>query len=173
MAKTGIRQYIEFLESQEDIRDEILDNVVDALAPTALSALQRQPGTAVRPRDWQSERQRRAYFATNGFGAGIPYRRTGKLAASWEMYAKDGTIVISNPSPIAKYVYGSLAQNRAAALRFQQRAHAKTGWQQATDTVREFLDAADELFRSKYEEKVGDVVKESRRAYTSPTRRKR
>ena len=30
------------------------------------------------PVQWDSEKQRRAFFATNGFGHGIPYERTGK-----------------------------------------------------------------------------------------------
>lgn len=34
------------------------------------------------PVTWDSERQRRAYFATNGFGAGIPYSRTGNTTWS-------------------------------------------------------------------------------------------
>ena len=32
------------------------------------------------PVTWDSERQRRAFFATNGFGKGIPYKRTGDTA---------------------------------------------------------------------------------------------
>ncbi len=32
------------------------------------------------PIQWDSEKQRRAFFATNGFGNGIPYSRTGDLA---------------------------------------------------------------------------------------------
>ena len=30
------------------------------------------------PVKWDSEKQRRAFFATNGFGKGIPYKRTGQ-----------------------------------------------------------------------------------------------
>jgi hypothetical protein len=33
------------------------------------------------PIQWDSERQRRAFFATNGFGQGIPYQRTGRMIA--------------------------------------------------------------------------------------------
>ncbi len=34
---------------------------------------------------WDSERQRAAYFATNGFGGGIPYQRTGTYGKSWRI----------------------------------------------------------------------------------------
>ena len=171
---SAIDDQIAFLEAQDEIVDEILENVVESLAPTALAALRRQPGPVKRPIQWTSERQRRAYFATNGFGAGIPYRRTGKLAAKWIMEVRGKSIVIENPSRIAKYVYGSLAQDRMAALRFQQRFHGNTGWQPATDTASEFLDASDELFRNKYDEKVFSMGRATtkRRAFTSGTRRR-
>lgn len=172
MAKTGIQQYIEFLETVESERDEILIHVRDALEPTALAALQRIPGSPKRPRDWQTERQRRAYFASNGFGAGIPFVRTGKIAAQWEMIVSDGMLVIMNKSKVAKFIYGSLAQNRAAALRFQQRAHLATGWPVATDIVREFFDAAGELFNLRYQERVGDISETRRRAFTSASRKR-
>jgi hypothetical protein len=35
------------------------------------------------PVQWDSERQRRAFFATNGFGKGIPYRRTNRYRFGW------------------------------------------------------------------------------------------
>jgi hypothetical protein len=33
---------------------------------------------------WDSERQRRAFFATNGFGRGIPYRRIDRYRLGWK-----------------------------------------------------------------------------------------
>jgi hypothetical protein len=38
------------------------------------------PGPVKYPIRWTSERQRRAFFATNGFGRGIPTKRTGDVA---------------------------------------------------------------------------------------------
>lgn len=35
------------------------------------------------PINWDSEKQRRAYFATDGFGKGIPYGRTGRYQRGW------------------------------------------------------------------------------------------
>lgn len=52
---------------------------IEALSETVTAIKERlsQEGKPVRyPIDWDSERQRRAFFATNGFGKGIPYRRT-------------------------------------------------------------------------------------------------
>jgi hypothetical protein len=81
-----------------------------------------------RPIEWTSEKQRRAYFATNGFGSGIPYRRTGKLNRAWVTSAtptgNGAVIVLSNEAPIAKYVYGMFG-----APKPQQGFHRNTGWQ--------------------------------------------
>lgn len=50
-----------------------------------LHQLQWQPGKPKYPIRWTSERQRRAYFATKGFGRGIPTRRTGALSKGWDV----------------------------------------------------------------------------------------
>jgi hypothetical protein len=54
-------------------------DVREVLFETAYRVKERlsQEGKPVRyPIDWDSPKQMRAYYATNGFGAGIPYRRT-------------------------------------------------------------------------------------------------
>lgn len=43
------------------------------------------PGAVKYPIRWTSERQRRAFFATDGFGRGIPTRRTGRVA-QWGVF---------------------------------------------------------------------------------------
>ncbi|PJF38481.1 MAG: hypothetical protein CUN54_10770, partial [Phototrophicales bacterium] len=89
------------------------------------------------PIEWTSERQRRAYFATDGFGAGIPYKRTGETDAGWEMEIKiigrAVKVIIENNSPAAPWVYGSLAKR--GFKRFQQRFHEITGWPTAQPVV--------------------------------------
>lgn len=74
------------------------------------------------PIAWKSERQRRAFFATNGFGGGIPYRRTGALGRGWEwtlVREPDGFLItIANRAPAARFVIGL----------DQQPFHAATGW---------------------------------------------
>jgi len=42
-----------------------------------------KPSTS--PVQWDSERQRRAFFATHGFGGGIPYKRKGTYERGWEV----------------------------------------------------------------------------------------
>ena len=92
-----------------------------------LPLLQKEPGKPSYPIAWQTERQRRAYFATNGFGAGIPYRRTHALAQGWRLVWKvtdgGGVIRVENPANVTRYVYGPN----------QQRFHALTGWMSLAD----------------------------------------
>jgi hypothetical protein len=59
------------------------------------------------PIQWDSEKQRRAFFATDGFGRGIPSRRTGGYAAGWNIdRAEPNGYVISNSKSYTKYVGG-------------------------------------------------------------------
>lgn len=84
--------------------------------------LRQPPGKVQYPIEWTSEKQRKAFFATDGFGHGIPYRRTGKLVASWQVRgdytATFSGITVTNTSPVGRYVVGMN----------QQQFHANTGW---------------------------------------------
>ena len=75
------------------------------------------------PIEWTSEKQRRAYFATDGFGAGIPYRRMHGFVHGWHVRADYspsglGEITVFHDSDIEQFVTGQR----------QQRFHAITGW---------------------------------------------
>lgn len=49
-----------------------------------LLALTAYPESPTPPINWDSEKQRRAFWATNGFGGGIPHERQGALPGSFE-----------------------------------------------------------------------------------------
>jgi len=155
------------------IHEEILEEVLDEIEPDLITELSEDAPPVARPIQWTSERQRRAYFATDGFGAGIPYRRTGKLRKAWIVEIRGNAIVVENPSEVSKFVYGSLAQNRSQALRFQQRFHVNTGWQPATDTVKKHLDRAGDLYIEKFDDRLAGMAsgKTKRRAFTKGARR--
>lgn len=84
------------------------------------------------PVQWTSERQRRAFFATDGFGRGIPTQRTGKLQAGWQVSydAKhyDGAITVKNTVPYERYVTGYQ----------QQGFHKATGWYNTDDILLDY-----------------------------------
>ncbi len=87
-----IRQLIPFYEKQ--IRAE-LGNTAKEFADEM-----RESGTPiVYPVQWDSEKQRRAFFATDGFGKGIPYRRTGEYERGWKTAELPNGWQISNKHP--------------------------------------------------------------------------
>jgi hypothetical protein len=74
----------------------------DALVQLATNVKERmsEEGKPVRyPVQWDSERQRRAFFATNGFGKGIPYRRTNRYRLGWDLERGRFGARLSNRSP--------------------------------------------------------------------------
>lgn len=74
----------------------------------AIRSALRKPGKPVRyPVQWDSERQRRAFFATDGFGRGIPTVRTGAYNAGYQIKRTDKGYQIANSTNYGKYVGGS------------------------------------------------------------------
>lgn len=63
---------------------------------------------------WTSDLQRKAYFASNGFGAGIPYTRTDDLIKSWdaafEFTPEGGGFSVWSTDPKAPFVVGEFQQ---------------------------------------------------------------
>jgi len=113
--------------------------------------LQFTPGAVKKPIDWQTEKQRKAFFATDGFGNGIPTVRNNAMVDAWSVeYKTSGQgwqIVVNNPVDYTRFVVGSLAKRVDRARRFQQRMHKATGWPLATETVQFWLGEAVEIFR--------------------------
>lgn len=88
-----------------------------------------EPGAPVYPIIWTSDKQRRAFFATNGFGRGIPTVRTHAIRDSWdarfEFQEDGGDFIVENKAPYAHWVVGL----------GQQGFHATTGWIYAQRTI--------------------------------------
>lgn len=53
---------------------------------------------------WSSDKQRKAYFASNGFGGGIPYQRTGTLRDGWQVLGYGKNQIVVNEVMYSKYV---------------------------------------------------------------------
>jgi len=131
--------------------------------------LRTEPGAAVHPIRWMPSRhpedqnkkpntrwgyysrQMAAYFATDGFGAGIPYIRQHKLVRGWHVvgdYEQGfGGIRITHDSRIAMFVWGI----------WQQLFHAITGWPYWLDQLTALsLDLDDRLLQAV--QRVGDLI---------------
>jgi len=99
------------------------------------------PGRVKRPIRWTSERQRRAYFATNGFGAGIPYKRKSgraSLMGKWrirKLVTRRGNLITAtNESPVYKFVVEDPDEVNA-----WQQFHRNTGWPPALKVAEVFV----------------------------------
>lgn len=124
-------------EIRDDVRgaDRAMKAQLDRIAKTIQPALYRElvaltPGPVQLPIQWTSARQRRAFFATRGFGSGIPYKRkTGKasLMGSWRVrkyVSKRGNLLTAtNESEVYRYVVEDPAEPTS-----WQRFHRNTGW---------------------------------------------
>ena len=99
----------------------------------ALKFLRFQPATPHYPIVWQTEKQRRAFFATKGFGRGIPTQRTGKLQESWAVNLATneigGVLTFDNSAPYSIYVQGDIMQNM----------HIASGYHNVDDGVEQFI----------------------------------
>lgn len=112
-----------------------LDEAQRSIFPRATRLVKRKlgqpPGPVKHPIQWTSEKQRRAFFATDGFGHGIPYVRSGDLERAWEVViltSRTGfTLSVRNPNAAAPFVYGA----------WQQGFHKNTGWPLARPIIDE------------------------------------
>ena len=113
----------------EEVQEAAYDALVDD-GDAIPQALAQNPPPFTGKRDWQSERQRRAYFATNGFGKGIPYQRQGAHLDAYDLgfQVTRGTISITliNRWDKSRFVVGGL---RLTDPITQQRMHIQGGWQ--------------------------------------------
>jgi len=157
--------------------------VIRETSPDLLDKLEDTPPRRSYPSDypggkleWTSDNQRKAHWASDGFGAGIPFERSGKLADNWQVEgsARSGgfNITVQNTNPASKFVYGSLAQNETQAARFQQNFHKITGWPLASPIVQMWVEEARDLFIEKFMNSVPNKIPRfGARAFTGRRRR--
>jgi len=168
------------LERFDELVAEAGEETARELTPELLAELDYTPPKRSYPSqypiEWTSEKQRRAYWASGGFGAGIPHKRSGGLTAAWEVVTERTStgfrLVVRNLADGARFVVGSLAKDIVAASRFQQRFHTITGWKLASPIVHGWMDLAQDMVQAKLGEKIAGLgVTIKRRAITPRLRR--
>jgi len=88
-----------------------------------------KPGKPITyPVQWDSEKQRRAFFSTNGFGRGIPTKRTGAYLAARSITAVENGYLMRNTAPYAMFVSGGSYGNT------QSRIH-RGRWNKLNDAI--------------------------------------
>lgn len=141
--KTVIRN---FEQAKQTFQRALQERKGDQLATRTLARLKTEPGKPNYPIRWTSEKQRRAFFATKGFGRGIPASRSNPSAVleGWSagfIPTNDGGILaITNDVPHMTFVQGDRAQG----------FHRDTGYVQLDDVIddgfREMEGVAIEVF---------------------------
>ena len=172
---TPIEEIAHFVDSFNDLVEEVGNEAYLAVEDGLVRELRFQPPRRSWPGDypieWTSEKQRKAYFATNGFGGGIPYERKGRASKSWivEDIRSPGKfeIKVSSSWKDAEYVYGTLNMRSLREAKLpQQRYHQITGWVAAAETVRKWFDVSDEEFRAAFDRiidrELGKYIKKRR-----------
>ena len=117
---------------------EALKQRAQAVKTQALTALHDVPGPVVYADNgrlrWKNERQKRAFFASNGFGRGIPTGRVnepGGVLGAYDVTVNaegfNGSMLLINNYPGAEFIIGD----------FQQPFHADTGWQRVDNAAAE------------------------------------
>lgn len=114
------------------------------IAQSLIKDLSTEPGSPHYPIRWKSPKQRRAFFATDGFGGGIPTARNHRLSQGWRVVlaglADTNIFSVENSTPYTEFVQGM----------YQQPMHIDTGWPDANKVIRdhseEFENAAIDLW---------------------------
>lgn len=130
-----IDAYIQLLQDAPEVVNKLVNDAVNSNRDRWMSKFREEPRPAVHPIEWTSKRQQRAFWATNGFGAGIPYQRRSapnRLVDQWRIIVvyqpnRLTELALENNSPIEQFVTG----------KHQQRFHAITGWYKTDDLIDE------------------------------------
>lgn len=120
-----MRRLRDFIEGSFESAKEVLGDTAGEITEEM-----REPGAPITyPVNWDSERQRKAYFASNGFGHGIPYVRKGDYERGWTKAELPEGWQISNKHP-AGAIGGTLngvdslvAQGKSALSSWQSKIH--------------------------------------------------
>ena len=59
------------------------------------------------PIQWDSTKQRKAFFASDGFGGGIPHVRTGEYQRAWKAIKTEQGYEVFNPLSHAQFIAGT------------------------------------------------------------------
>jgi len=109
--------------AQAQFRIELQTKVKPVLQKQVDATFGRDPGPVKYPIEWETIKQQRAFFASRGFGRGVPTKRTDKLRTSWVIVVgtqlRTNLITLNNNRPEAQFVYPGPRQ---------QKFHKRTGW---------------------------------------------
>lgn len=120
---------------------EISRSRIYGRAQAIIKAMQKSGSPITYPVKWDSDKQRRAFFATDGFGGGIPSVRSGDYQRGWgEPVRLEDGYRITNKTAGAQYIGGNAYGQR------QSRIH-QGRWPLLRDVVEQKIDQLPEEIR--------------------------
>lgn len=129
---TALDRLIRMAEQYPELVQEEAYDTALAMDDSIRKAMSQTPPKYRGKREWQSETQRRAYFASGGFGKGIPCVRSGRMNDAYDLGFKveAGTITITlyNASGYSRFVVGPLTLGEPSVM---QRLHVQGGYKPA------------------------------------------
>lgn len=137
------------VEMEKTVKPAVQREVTDLVAT--------YPGPVVYPFEFGTAKSRRAFFATQGFGRGIPTVRTGTLMRAWQTRYRFteqlGALIIGNTTDYAQYVYGFKGQRQIPG-------HFRTGWGRDLEPALQLIDEyATKLIIDAWGRSVGLAIK--------------
>ena len=124
-----------------------------AIQDRTLRRLQTPAPPVKYPIQWKTAKQRRAYFATKGFGKGIPTRRTGALQKGWKAIIegdiREGLFTVYNDAVTRDYFTGAIVYYEQFVTGVnQQPFHRATGYTPSQDILLDAMVEAEEIMVS-------------------------
>lgn len=148
-----------FTAQTQRLAREAGDAALEKIRADFMAELSFEPASVKYPIEWTSDKQRKAFFASDGFGGGIPSQRSGGVSDGWTVRGRSsgGSYVVeaSNAAPYAKFVVGDVNfRSRQEALKPMQKMHINTGWQPAIDTIAFWFDAMGETYDNEFDKAI-------------------
>lgn len=132
---TALDRLIRMAEQYPElVQEEAYDAALDSHDAIVQAMVQTPPKFTGEKRTWKSDTQRKAFFASRGFGKGIPYLRSteGGINDAYELgfNVAQGLISVTlvNKSGYSRFVVGPLKLGEES---HQQPMHIESGWQPA------------------------------------------
>lgn len=160
--------WVDFLDNVDERVAFAGERVRNVIESPLLDELKTTPGAVKYPIMWTSEKQRRAFFATDGFGRGIPTQRSNKMVNAWvlDTSARKGrfTLKLTNTTGYSQFVVGKIDfRSRNAAIAPMQGFHRNTGWLPVVDTISFWFDVATEEYNTQIRELLNEAARATRR----------
>ena len=102
------------VESLRNFKRRLFPGTIDYIYRTADQIREEisKPGSPpTYPINWDSERQRKAFFATDGFGRGIPTKRSNEYVEAYHVVRREDGAEVGNPLSHAKFIGGRAQSN--------------------------------------------------------------